>query len=988
MPGRRVRFLLLIPVSIVLFMAYNARSQNRNATTKKSAGGSSPAKSGAKKLSADEKAWVESTLGQMTLDEKIGQLLFTTYHGSLTARDTAAYGQIMHDVTDLHVGGFINITHGSPLGIVKSQAYPTAVLNNQLQAKSKLPLLIGADFERGTAMRLDEGTSFPTAMALAAGGDVKDAYTMGKITALESRAVGVHWIYAPDSDVNNNPGNPIINTRSFGENPERVAEYVKSFVRGVQDHGGLATAKHFPGHGDTAADSHIDLPVIRADRARLDSLELVPFRAAIAMNVDSIMTGHLNVPALEPDANTPATLSHNILTEVLRTQLGFQGLVVTDAMDMGGITVRYAPGEAAVRAVAAGADCLLMPPVPDAAFEALQAAVKSGRISKQRLDASVRRILQAKARLGLNTNRLVDVNAINKKFGGAEWQKEAQDISDRGVTLLRDTPHRLPLDGTKPLRALLLAFYADPEPYPGEDLERELRARFDSVTTLRADTRFVNASILKLPPPESYDVALLALFVRVSDRKGNVDVPSEQAALAEQLYKTGKPVITLGLGSPYLIERFPQAETWLAAFGISDVAQISVPRALFGEIPVRGKLPVTIPGVNLKAGFGIEVPENPMTLQPMDARGEAQLQPALAVIEKAVSDKAFPGATLAVGYRGKVSLHAFGKLSYDAKAAAVAPATMYDIASLTKVVATTTLVAKLAEGDFAVPLDLDAKVERYLPEWAGGPNAEWRHRVTVRHLLTHTSGLPPFKEYWRTSKNKQDTLTKIFAEPLEYEPGTKEVYSDLGIILMAEIIERLTGRKLDDLANSSIFSPLVMKNTMYLPPKKLWPAIAPTEIDNNLRHRLVQGEVHDENAFAIGGVSGHAGLFSTAPDLAAFCQMLLNGGVYAHQRILRRATISQFTVPQALSGGTRTLGWAVPTEGGSSGHFFSAHSFGHTGFTGTSIWIDPDRQLFVVLLTNRVHPTRENIKIQKVRVELHDAVMQALGLATSAASTK
>jgi len=304
------------------------------------------------------------------------------------------------------------------------------------------------------------------------------------------------------------------------------------------------------------------------------------------------------------------------------------------------------------------------------------------------------------------------------------------------------------------------------------------------------------------------------------------------------------------------------------------------------------------------------------------------------------------------------------------------------------VVATTTLVAKLAEGDFAVPLDLDAKVERYLPEWAGGPNAEWRHRVTVRHLLTHTSGLPPFKEYWRTSKNKQYTLTKIFAEPLEYEPGTKEVYSDLGIILMAEIIERLTGRTLDDLARTTIFSPLGMNNTMYRPPRKLWPTIAPTEIDNNLRHRLVQGEVHDENAFAIGGVSGHAGLFSTAPDLAALCQVLLNGGVYAHQRILRRATIAQFTTPQQLSGGTRTLGWAVPTEGGSSGHYFSAHSFGHTGFTGTSIWIDPDRQLFVVLLTNRVHPTRENTKIQKVRVELHDAVMQALGLATAAAPAK
>jgi beta-N-acetylhexosaminidase len=853
------------------------------------------------------------------------------------------------------------------------------VLTNQLQAKSKLPLLIGADFERGTAMRLDEGTSFPTAMALAAGGDSKDAYTMGKITALEARAVGIQWIYAPDADVNNNPGNPIINTRSFGEDPQRVAEFVSQFVRGVEENGGLATAKHFPGHGDTAADSHIDLPVIRADRDRLENLELVPFRAAIAAGAGSVMTGHLSIPALEPDSNTPATLSHNILTGLLRDELGFQGLVVTDAMDMGGITVRYAPGEAAVRAVLAGADALLMPPVPDAAFESLQDAVKSGRISKERLDASVRRILQAKARLGLHSNRLVDLNAINQKFGNVAWQKEAQEISDRGVTLLRDTSHRLPLDGTKPSRALLLALYADPEPYPGEDLERELRSRFESVTTLRADTKFVNAGTLKLPPPDSYDVAILALFVRVSDRKGNVDVPAEQAALAEQIYKTGKPVITVGFGSPYLIEKFPQAETWLAVFGISDVAQISVARALFAQIPVRGKLPVTIPGVNLKAGFGMELPANPMTLQPMDAGDVAKLQPASDVIEKAIAEKAFPGATLAVGYRGKVSVRAFGKLSYDAKAAAVNPSTIYDIASLTKVVVTTTLAEKLAEGDFAVPLDLDAPVVRYLPEWASGPNAEWRRKVTVRHLLTHTSGLPAFKEYWRTSKGKQDTLGRIFAEPLEYEPGTKEIYSDLGIILMAEIIERLTGRTLDDLAKSYIFSPLGMKDTMYRPPKKLWPTIAPTEIDNQLRHRLVQGEVHDENAFAIGGVSGHAGLFSTAPDLAAFCQMLLNGGVYAHQRIARRATIAQFTTPQQLSGGTRTLGWAVPTEGGSSGHYFSAHSYGHTGFTGTSIWIDPERQLFVVLLTNRVHPTRENIKIQQVRPAVHDAVMQAFG---------
>ena len=982
--NRRYAGLLLLPIFLLSFMTAKARSHShpKKALAAASTEPRAQATSPLTPLTPEQNKWVESTLQHMTVEEKVGQLLFTTYHGSFTATDSEAYAELMHDINDLHVGGFITITHGSPLGIIKDQAYPTAVLANQLQSKSKLPLLIGADYERGTAMRQDEGTSFPTAMALAAAGNPKDAYTMGKITALEARAVGVQWVYAPVSDVNNNPGNPIINTRSFGENPQRVSEFASEFIRGVQENGALATAKHFPGHGDTATDSHIDLPVIKADRERMEHLELVPFRAAIAAGVGSIMTGHLNVPAFEPDPATPATLSSNILTDLLRKQLGFEGLVITDALDMGGITVRYAPGEAAVRSFLAGADALLMPPVPDAAYQAVLEATKSGRISGPRLDSSVRRILEAKARLGLDQNRLVDIEKLNEKFGTTRWQETAQEISDRGVTLLRDRKHLLPLDGTKPTRALLVNLYSDPEAYPGEDLEPQLRARFDSLVALRADTKFVHADTLKLPPADSYDIVVLALFVRVSDRKGDIDVPADQIPLIDQIYKSGKPVITLGLGSPYLIERFPQADTWLSAFGISDVAQISMARALFGEIPVRGHLPVSIPGADLKAGFGIELPADPMKLAPMDAQSQAQLAPAFTVIENAIADKAFPGATIAVGYKGKVSYHAFGKLSYDVDSPATKIDTMYDLASLTKVVVTTTLVEKLVEGDFASPLSLDAPIERYLPEWASGPQPEWRHRVTVRNLMTHTSGLPPFKEYWRTSTGKQDTLGRIFVEPLDYEPGTKMVYSDLGIILMAEIIQRLTGKPLDELANEYLFDPLGMKNSMYNPPKKLWQEIAPTEVDNQLRHRLVQGEVHDENAYAIGGVSGHAGVFSTSPDLSAFCQMLLNGGVYAHHRILKRSTIAEFIVPQAIANNTRTLGWVVPTEGSSSGHYFSVHSYGHTGFTGTTIWIDPDRQLFVVLLTNRVNPTRENMKIAQVRPAVHDAVMKGLGLAT------
>jgi CubicO group peptidase (beta-lactamase class C family) len=323
-------------------------------------------------------------------------------------------------------------------------------------------------------------------------------------------------------------------------------------------------------------------------------------------------------------------------------------------------------------------------------------------------------------------------------------------------------------------------------------------------------------------------------------------------------------------------------------------------------------------------------------------------------------------------------VHAFGKQSYDAGAAAVTPETIYDAASLTKPVVTASLAAMLAETG---RLDLSAPVARYLPEWAAGPNPEWRARVTVRHLLTHTSGLPAHREYFKTLATRREVLARALAEPLEAEPGAKSVYSDIGFILLGEIFERLTGRSLDQMARERIFAPLGLEGTMFNPPAELRARIAPTENDAVLRKRMVRGEVHDENAWVMGGVSGHAGMFSTAGDLAAFCQMLLNGGQYAHQRLLRRATIAQFTAAESLSANTRTLGWTVPTPDSSSGRYLSPHSFGHSGYTGTSIWVDPDKQLFVVLLTNRVHPTRQNDKIQQVRPALHDSIVAALGLA-------
>jgi CubicO group peptidase (beta-lactamase class C family) len=409
------------------------------------------------------------------------------------------------------------------------------------------------------------------------------------------------------------------------------------------------------------------------------------------------------------------------------------------------------------------------------------------------------------------------------------------------------------------------------------------------------------------------------------------------------------------------------------------VSQRAVGRALFGQVAIDGQLPVTIPGV-AKLGDGLRVAANPMTLTAAPANLDAQLKPAFGLLDREVADQAFPGGVLAVGLRNQLVVHPFGKLTYDAKAPAVSSSTIYDAASLTKPVVTTTAVMILAA---AGRLQLDAPVARYLPEWTNGPNPEWRQKAKVRDLLLHTSGLPAHRDYYAQVKGEQEVLQKIFAEPLVAEPGKQVEYSDLGFILLGEIVQRLTGKRLDAFAREQIFQPLGMNNSMFNPPKELRSRIAPTENDTSFRKRQLQGEVDDANAWAMGGVAGHAGLFTTAGDLAIFAQMMLNCGIYAHQRLLPRSLINDFATRRSLGGSARALGWDVPTEPSSTGQHFSDRSFGHNGYTGTSLWIDPERQLFVILLTNRVYPTATNEKIRQVRPALHDAILEALGLATA-----
>jgi len=587
-------------------------------------------------------------------------------------------------------------------------------------------------------------------------------------------------------------------------------------------------------------------------------------------------------------------------------------------------------------------------------------------------------VLRAKARVGLHRERFVDVEALPKFLGRAEFSRSADEIAARGVTLLRYNQPILPLDAVRPLKLLLVSIAGDPDAHPGRFFEDEVGWRVDSLESVRFDTRFASIGNLDVSKLGACDAVILALFVRVADRKGSVALPEDQALAVHRVLALKQPVIVACFGSPYVIKHFPEAKTWLGIFSNADVAQRAAARAIFGQVPISGRIPVNVPRA-VGIGSGMDLPASPMKLGPAGNEMRARLAPACLLLERAISDRAYPGGVLAVGHKGELFTHAFGRQTYAANSAKVHDTTIYDTASLTKPVVTTTLSAMLSE---AGQLDISAPVSRYLPGWTRGPDHDRRDPVSVAHLLAHSSGLPPHQDYFVKLKTRGEILAAALGEPLAYQPGTESVYSDIGFILLGAIIERLTGRPLNELAQERIFRPLAMDDTMFRPPKSLRARIAPTERISGSRKRVVHGEVHDENASAMGGIGGHAGMFSTGPDLATFCQMLLNGGIYAHQRILRPRTIKEFTSPSALAANRRTLGWNVPTEPSSSGHYFSKQSFGHTGFTGTSIWIDPQREVFVVLLTNanRTHPHPDDDEIRRVQPSVHNTILECLGL--------
>jgi beta-N-acetylhexosaminidase len=582
-------------------------------------------------LDREGEKWAEKTLHKLSPEEKVGQLFIVWVRAEFLNVNAPEYLQLRDSMRKYHLGGFTMTVRWDPPFLYRNQPYEAAELLNRLQQDSKLPLLIAADFERGVTMRLHGATDFPHAMAFGAAGKLEYAEAFGRITAQEARAIGVHWNFFPDADVNSNPANPIINTRSFGEDPQQVGEMVSAYIRGARANGMMTTVKHFPGHGDTATDSHLGVAQVTGDMTRLKSVELPPFQKAIEAGVDSVMVAHVSVPSLDPDPNRVATTSPAIVGGLLKNQLGFQGIVVTDALDMAGLTRLYGAhiGRAAVDAFKAGNDVLLIPADLDASYRAMLEAVRSGEIPPAQLDASVLKILKAKAALNLHKTRLVNVEALSSLVGKPENLALGQQIADDAITLVRDNRKLLPLKSSGTVaqglpyqrveevrdNVVAIIFSDDMRTEAGRALERQIRGRVFDADVIYVDPRVATAltdEVLKaVDNAQSVIAAVYEVPVAGRVMKGltnSVGLSEASSGLLQKvLDHAAEKTAVLAMGNPYLAQDFPAVQNYLCAFSNEPVSEVSAVKALFGEIAIRGHLPVTIPNI-AQRGAGIERP--------------------------------------------------------------------------------------------------------------------------------------------------------------------------------------------------------------------------------------------------------------------------------------------------------------------------------------------------------------------------------------------
>lgn len=932
--------------------------------------------------------WVDSVFDAMSPDERIGQLFMVIADPK---NDTRNLQKLTRYVNELKIGGIL-FHKGNP----ETQADVT----NRMQKISNVPLLIALDGEWGLSMRLNGTTRFPKNMMLGAIEDNHLIEQYGAEVGRQCREMGIHINFAPDMDVNSNVDNPVIGLRSYSEDPSAVADKGIAYARGLESTGILSVAKHFPGHGDTSDDSHKTTPIIRHSRERLDSIELLPFRKYIEAGFAGVMTAHLQVPALDK-AKKPASFSRNVVTELLEKEMGFSGLRFTDALAMKGATTRRADNPS-VMALKAGNDIVLAPASPTTDFKAVKEALEEGLLSHAEMEAKCLKVLRYKYLAGLHHYQPIELKGLSERLNSPHAAWLAAKLNEESITLLKNEQQTLPLKELDKKKIAALSIGND----AGNEFQQMIN-RYDSVACFsigrNTSAEQVKRVYRKLA---QYDVILCSVHT--------VRIPESHAL--RQLAEKKKVIFTF-FTLPYFCKEYKQsilhAKAVVMAYEGTPLAQQYAAQALFGGIGAKGKLPVTIPNLYY-AGSGVFTTPTRLGYHEPEEVGfdAARLDEVRRIAQEGLDQQAYPGCQVLVAKSGKIVLNeSFGYYDFH-HSQAVEEESMYDLASSSK--ATGTLLSVMKAYDEHL-LTLNSKVSEFIPELESSNKAD----LTIKELLYHQSGLVPTILFYKKAldkKAKKGTIafdtTLVSTTPRKgFEAqiarglylnscfrdsiiqGIKEsklgkrgsyTYSCVNFILLQHITERLFQESMDRLLDRRFFQRLGAWHTLYNPLSKMDSTlIVPTEQDDYLRHQLVRGYVHDESAAFQGGVSGNAGLFSNANDLAKILQLYLNQGTYGGERYLSAETMRLFTQSKSPTC-RRGLGFDKPVPGNPKaspcGNLAPISVYGHTGFTGTCFWVDPDQDLIYIFLSNRVYPTRDNNKLSSlsIRSRIQDAIYKAL----------
>lgn len=930
------------------------------------------------------KPWVDSVMQTLTEEQRIAQLFMVAAYSN---KGKPHEDEILKLVREQQIGGLI-FMQGGPVRQAK--------LNNIYQKAAKVPLMISIDGEWGLAMRLDSTVSFPKQMTLGAIRNDTLIYLMGAEIAKHCRRLGIHVNFAPVVDVNNNAANPVINMRSFGENKFNVARKGIAYMMGMQDNFVLANAKHFPGHGDTDTDSHKALPVIKHNRARLDSLELYPFIQTIQAGLGSMMIAHLFIPSLDNTANTATTLSARVVNKLLKDSLGFKGLIFTDALNMKGVSAFNAPGHVDLKALKAGNDVLLFSENVPVAIAEIKKAIAKGEITQDEIDVRCRKILHAKHWLGLHKNQEVSLKNLHADLNPASSTLLLRKLTEASLTLTHNTDSLIPLKRLDTLKIASLVI--DDKLNNVFQKNLSLYAPIKKFSVSRDELAGRQAQLIK--ELSEYNTVIVSVHNTKRSMSKSAGINVQISNFMKALGKKTNSVLVL-FANPYSLEKLDAdaiPSALLVAYEDREVSQELSAQALFGAFKINGQLPISA-SPSFRYGMGEamgEVIRLKYTIPEELGIASRKLSKIDSIALNAIKNGATPGCQILVAKDGKVFYHkAFGHHTYD-KRRAVELNDLYDLASITKIAASTLAIMKLTDEGYIV---IDKKIADYIPLLSGTDKGE----IRLRDLLAHQAGLVawiPFykrtivsedikKKYYRSEpdetfslkvannlfmrKDYPDSMMAIIAGST-LNPKKDYKYSDLGYYFFKYIIEQYTGIPFDQYLEQQFYRPLGLERMLFNPLTRFeLDEIAPTEKDDTFRRQLVHGFVHDQGAAMLGGVAGHAGLFSDASSLAVVMQMLLNKGQYGGQRYISKATLEEFTRCQFCEfKNRRGLGFDKPEmdykKVGPTCQCVSALSFGHTGFTGTMTWADPEKNLIYIFLSNRVNPDAENKKLNSMNV--------------------